>query len=175
MLDWNKVAIVGGSAVTAAGIAWLLLSNQDENPSQSLTISGKGKLDKKKAKRSEEPEEAGPTIDVYFGSQTGTAEEFAKAMVVEGKRYNYQMRAIGLERFDPNNMAGSNAIFLVATYGEGDPTDNAKECYQWMKNEAAEGAFQGMHYAVFGLGNKQYDQYNVMGKYFDRYVHVQRE
>jgi NADPH-ferrihemoprotein reductase len=168
MLDWNKVAIVGASAATAAGIAWYLLGNEDSEPSQGLSISGKGKLDKKRPKSKDVPQTAGPKIDVYFGSQTGTAEEFAKAMVLEGKRNNYDMRAVDLDRFDPATMAGSNAIFLVATYGEGDPTDNTKACYKWMKEDANEGDLQGMHYAVFGLGNKQYEQYNVMGKYFDR-------
>ena len=29
----------------------------------------------------------------------------------------------------------SMAIFVVATYGEGDPTDNAQELYEWLQND----------------------------------------
>ena len=29
----------------------------------------------------------------------------------------------------------SFVIFVVATYGEGDPTDNARELYEWLEND----------------------------------------
>lgn len=29
----------------------------------------------------------------------------------------------------------SMAIFVMATYGEGDPTDNAQEFYEWLQND----------------------------------------
>lgn len=40
----------------------------------------------------------------------------------------------------------SLAIFCVATYGEGDPTDNAQEFYQWL--QAGEADLTGLNYAV---------------------------
>lgn len=38
------------------------------------------------------------------------------------------------------------AIFCVATYGEGDPTDNAQEFYEWLQTGDIE--VTGMKYAV---------------------------
>lgn len=55
------------------------------------------------------------------------------------------------------------AIFIVATYGEGDPTDNAAKFVKWVVNENGEipnNFFDNVNYTVFGLGNKQYEHYN---------------
>ena len=40
----------------------------------------------------------------------------------------------------------SLAIFCMATYGEGDPTDNAQEMYEWLQNGEVE--LNGLNYAV---------------------------
>ncbi|XP_041350268.1 NADPH--cytochrome P450 reductase-like [Gigantopelta aegis] len=65
-----------------------------------------------------------------------------------------------------NEIENSIAIFCMATYGEGDPTDNAQEFYEWL--QAGDGELGGMKYAVFGLGNKTYEHFNAMGKYVDK-------
>ena len=77
----------------------------------------------------------------------------------------------------------SRALFLMATYGEGEPTDNAMQFVNWIqqksgiKGEATnivieeeqrdDSCLNGMDYAVFGLGNTQYEHYNAMGKLVD--------
>ena len=47
-------------------------------------------------------------------------------------------------------------ILVAATYGEGDPTDNAAEFYKWIHDDSHEPeCLKGMHYTVMGLGNRQ--------------------
>ena len=53
----------------------------------------------------------------------------------------------------------------MATYGEGDPTDNAVDFNEKLTNDGME--LSGMKYAVFGLGNKTYEHFNKMGKFVD--------
>ena len=42
------------------------------------------------------------------------------------------------------------AVFMMATYGEGDPTDNAMEFNE--KLEGGDLSVDGLKFAVFGLG-----------------------
>ena len=49
------------------------------------------------------------------------------------------------------------AVFIMATFGEGEPTDNAQRFYEWICGDAA--ALTQTEYAVFGLGNRQYEHF----------------
>ena len=64
-----------------------------------------------------------------------------------------------------NDIKNSLAIFCLATYGEGDPTDNATELYTWLKEGKVK--LDSLRYTMFGLGNKTYEHFNAMGRFFD--------
>jgi NADPH-ferrihemoprotein reductase len=60
------------------------------------------------------------------------------------------------------------AIFVMATYGEGEPTDNARHFFEWLKvSSFAKEAFKGLRFTVFGLGDKSYGNYNSVARYLD--------
>ncbi|GFY55285.1 NADPH--cytochrome P450 reductase [Trichonephila inaurata madagascariensis] len=113
----------------------------------------------------------GRSIIVFYGSQTGTAEEFATRLAKEANRYGMKAMVADPEDYDMEDLSkvaeieNSLAIFCVATYGEGDPTDNAQEFHQWL--QAGDADLTGLNFAVFGLGNKTYEHYNSMGIYVD--------
>lgn len=44
------------------------------------------------------------------------------------------------------DIPNSLAVFCLATYGEGDPTDNAMDFYEWLQNGDAD--LTGLNYAV---------------------------
>ena len=100
-------------------------------------------------------------MTVYFGSQTGTAEGFARIIMEECKSRGFDAKTTDLEDFDAHELASCNlAIFLMATYGEGEPTDNASKFITWSKNEdkdVDETFLASLKFSVFGLGNKQYE------------------
>ncbi|CAM9262505.1 unnamed protein product [Choristocarpus tenellus] len=113
----------------------------------------------------------GGTLSVYFASQTGTAEGFSRIIAEEGRRHGFKTCVVDLEDFEEEQLRTTGkAIFLMSTYGEGEPPDNAIAFSAWLADE--EGVLEsshlaGLEVAVFGLGNRQYDHYNQMGKRTD--------
>jgi len=117
----------------------------------------------------------GRRLVVFYGSQTGTAEEFAGRLAKEGARYG--LKGIVADPEEENmedlqqlteldsELGQCIAVFMMATYGEGDPTDNAMEFNEKLTNDEMDLA--GMKFSVFGLGNKTYEHFNKMGKFVD--------
>lgn len=58
----------------------------------------------------------------------------------------------------------------MATHYEGDPCDNTKKFFKWIRNcvkNKESGLLKGMDYAIFGLGDRSYEKFNEIGEYFD--------
>ncbi|KAF6126520.1 cytochrome p450 oxidoreductase [Phyllostomus discolor] len=117
----------------------------------------------------EKMKKTGRNIIVFYGSQTGTAEEFANRLSKDAHRYGMRGMAADPEEYDLADLGSlpeienSLAVFCMATYGEGDPTDNAQDFYDWLQETDVD--LSGVKYAVFGLGNKTYEHFNAMGKH----------
>jgi NADPH-ferrihemoprotein reductase len=104
-------------------------------------------------------------IAVFFGSQTGTAEAFATELHEELVARGATAVAEDLENFEGIEDLNKRdlCIFIMATYGEGDPTDNAMNFCHWIKKQE-KGCLAGRKYAVMGCGNKQYVHFNGIAK-----------
>ena len=76
-------------------------------------------------------------IAIFFGSQTGTAEAFATELHEELVARGASAVPEDLENFEGIEDVEKRdlCIFIVATYGEGDPTDNAVNFCNWIKKQ----------------------------------------
>ncbi|XP_072098911.1 NADPH--cytochrome P450 reductase-like [Mobula birostris] len=120
----------------------------------------------------EKMKKTGKSMVVFYGSQTGTAEELANRLAKDAQRYGMRGMATDPEEYDMSELSrlteleNSLAVFCLATYGEGDPTDNAQDFYDWLQETDTD--LSGVKYAVFGLGNKTYEHFNAMGQYVNK-------
>ncbi|OXM79615.1 NADPH-ferrihemoprotein reductase [Cryptococcus neoformans Bt63] len=115
---------------------------------------------------------------IFYGSQTGTAEEYAIRLAKEAKsRYGLSSLVCDPEEYEMNLLdqvpEDACVIFVMATYGEGEPTDNANammELLQEPEPEFSQGGstLENLNYVIFGLGNRTYEFYNEVAKKLDK-------
>ncbi|KAF8630895.1 hypothetical protein AX17_005253 [Amanita inopinata Kibby_2008] len=115
---------------------------------------------------------------IFYGSQTGTAEEYAIRLAKEAKsKFGLASLVCDPEEYDFENLdqlpEDCAAFFVMATYGEGEPTDNAVQLMQNLQDDSFEFSngqhtLSGIKYVVFSLGNRTYEHYNFIGRTIDK-------
>ena len=90
----------------------------------------------------ERPADHRPRATILFGTQTGTAERFAKSLRVEldakyGSHTAFELVDIEAYDYAARLPAERLVLFLMATYGDGEPTDSATGFMEWLAESAA--------------------------------------
>ncbi|KAH7348232.1 cytochrome P450 reductase 2 [Pyrenochaeta sp. MPI-SDFR-AT-0127] len=111
-------------------------------------------------------QEGGHHCVIFWGSQSGTSERFAETLGREClSHFGISALVADLSDYDAESIAHIQenhfAIFILSTYGEGDPSDNTAGLWDWIKQVKDKNIQVGNRkYLAFGLGNSNYKYYN---------------
>ncbi|MBW0494938.1 hypothetical protein O181_034653 [Austropuccinia psidii MF-1] len=111
---------------------------------------------------------------VFYGSQTGTAEDYATRIAKEAKsKFGISSLVADPDDYDFDALdklrSDQLVIFVLATYGEGEPTDNAVTMLENLKDQDDESnRLDNLNYVIFALGNRTYEQFCQMGIMVDQ-------
>ncbi|KAL6409712.1 hypothetical protein AUP68_06101 [Ilyonectria robusta] len=110
-------------------------------------------------------EESGKDVVIFWGSQSGTSETLASRLAKECHlRFGLQTLCADLCDYNPETIAlipqTKLAIFIISTYGEGDPSDNTAGLWEWLHKRPFDLKLPHLRYMAFGLGNTSYRYYN---------------
>ncbi|KQJ91446.1 NADPH--cytochrome P450 reductase [Brachypodium distachyon] len=169
------------AVLVGCGVALFLRRSSSAAGPQPATASRP--LAAKAREKEPDPDDGRLRVAVFFGTQTGTAEGFAKALAEEAKaRYDKAVfKVVDLDDYAAEDDDYAEklkkeiiALFFLATYGDGEPTDNAARFYKWFSEGNERGEWlSNLRFAVFGLGNRQYEHFNKIGKVVDQLLSEQ--
>uniref|UniRef100_A0A3Q2YFM6 S-adenosyl-L-methionine-dependent tRNA 4-demethylwyosine synthase TYW1 n=1 Tax=Hippocampus comes TaxID=109280 RepID=A0A3Q2YFM6_HIPCM len=111
-----------------------------------------------------------------------TLQGFAKQLSADVRSLDLATEVIDMKDYDPDDQLADEcsskcvSVFLVSTYTDGQPTDNAEWFCKWLEEASTDFRYgrtylKGLRYAVFGLGNSLYAaHYNTVGKNVDKWL-----
>lgn len=105
-------------------------------------------------------------LDIHFATMTGNAESLATQVHERAIAAGWTARLHNLLDVAATDLTDQRfALFIVSTWGDGEPPDDANDF--WYALESAALDLSGLHYAVFGLGDRDYTEFNGFARNLD--------
>lgn len=103
-------------------------------------------------------------IEILFGTESGNAESAAEDMAKSIK--STDVKVTDMTDFDVSTITNEKFyIVICSTHGEGDVPGGAIPFFETLKNELPD--LTGIEYAMFGLGDKSYENYSRGSEHID--------
>jgi sulfite reductase (NADPH) flavoprotein alpha-component len=106
------------------------------------------------------------TLHIYYGTMTGNAESLATRASERAANEGWEPRLHNLADVKPADLASAGlALFVVSTWGDGEPPDDAREFFEALTGSETD--LSGLRYAVLGLGDRDYQDFNAFARNLD--------
>ncbi|MBG46108.1 MAG: hypothetical protein CMB76_06275 [Euryarchaeota archaeon] len=103
-----------------------------------------------------------PDIAIFFGSQTGNAEELAANTAKLAKKSGLNPKIFDMDGFDPSTFSSHKRVLIItSTWGEGDMPDNAEDL--WIATCELNPNLAGVNFSVCAIGDTSYDEFCKAG------------
>lgn len=115
---------------------------------------------------------AADAVLVAYASQTGMAEDLARRTLRALADAGCAARLVAFDRLDDATLqAARRALFVVSTYGEGDPPDMAAGFARRLLGRSL--PLAELHYGVLALGDRAYTEFCGFGRRVDAWLRQQ--
>ncbi len=106
-------------------------------------------------------------LTIVYGSQSGNARREAEKLAAEVESGGLSVRLLRADAYPLRELAAERLLYVViSTQGEGDPPDDALAFVEFLSGRRAP-ALKELRYAVLGLGDSSYPQFNAIGRRID--------
>lgn len=110
----------------------------------------------------------GRTLTILYGTETGNARDLGKALAAAAAERGLSPQLFDMADYKTRALKDEqDLLFVVSTYGEGDPPQPAVGFFEFLEGKRAP-RLERVRFSVLALGDSTYEKYCEAGKRIDR-------
>lgn len=114
-----------------------------------------------------QPVESAPGLTILYATVGGNARAVAESLAGEARARGLAPRLVSAEQYRVRDLGKERLLFVViSTQGEGEPPEAANELFRYLAGKRPP-RLDELEYAVFGLGDASYAQFNQAARDLD--------